>query len=253
MMARGQSKLCKDQRIANKACCSVGKEAGKSGSIDNERTPVDVKLMGSLVLNEIINMGGIFGPAEERAENATRVNSESHLGGDELCRHHGVSAEQMERVSALFSELFTASFRLCVPRIFHRTIQCMQELFVRDKILALMEEDVGPAQIPIVAKSPKTQQSIRVQLETVCETELAKAVAVLRFSLNDSFDLACALAERHGRNLHILGPPCACYFAHCIGCLETVVEGARSTGPPKHTPLKTGQNTFSARRLTIFV
>lgn len=43
---------------------------------------------------------------------------------------------------------------------------------------------------------------------------------------------------RHGRNLKKFGPPCACSFSQCIGCLEKLVSNLSSSDPIPAPPIQ---------------
>ncbi|KAN0061970.1 hypothetical protein ACQY0O_005965 [Thecaphora frezii] len=74
-----------------------------------------------------------------------------------------------------------------------------------------------------------------------CKEELADVV--LRLSTEDSFDLLCDLAVRHGRDLKTWGPPCACSFSRCLPCLERLVESIKTTPPTPPAEIKPIEST----------
>jgi hypothetical protein len=131
----------------------------------------------------------------------------------------------MRKVSRSINQLFSASFEVAVPSLFKGMIQNLQDQVLKDKIMSFVEHGLTPAQIKFASSEAATRKGIRSQIRLACEEELGDVV--LRLSTEDCFDLLCDLAVRHGRDLKLLGPPCACSFSKCLPCLERLVESVK--------------------------
>ncbi|PWN49772.1 hypothetical protein IE53DRAFT_362895 [Violaceomyces palustris] len=142
----------------------------------------------------------------------------------------------MQKVSSLLSDLFSSSFKLAVPSLFRGMVQNLQDQVLKDKIMSFIEHGFSPSLIEMMANDQTTKEGIKTQIKLACEEELGDVV--LRLSTEDCFDLLCDLAVRHGRNLKVWGPPCACSFARCLPCLERLVRSIKTTPPTPPADIK---------------
>ncbi|KAK0536779.1 hypothetical protein OC835_001916 [Tilletia horrida] len=171
------------------------------------------------------------------------------LDDEDLCDHTSLIASRMRTVNSLLTDIFTASFKMALPSLYRGMVYNLQEEIMRDKLMAMIDNGVSPKSIRTMASDPLYRQGIHSQLKHACEDELADVV--LRLSTEDAFDLLCDLAMRHGRNLRLWGPPCACSFSHCLPCLERLVNTVRTTPPPKDYSLYSNPTMDSTSRLAI--
>lgn len=125
------------------------------------------------------------------------------------------------------SDLFKESFRLATNSLFVGMTQNLQESVLKDKVISFVEIGFCSSEIEEACNSEAALDSVRDQFREACEEELADVV--LRLSTEDTFDLLCDIAARHGRQLRRWGPPCACFFCDCHHCLDTLVQRVKDT------------------------
>lgn len=155
---------------------------------------------------------------------------------DDFCDHENLNKANMLRVTELLSDLFSSSFKLAIPSLFRGMVQNLQDQVLKDKITTFVDHGFSPSLIEALAGDQSTKEGIRTQIYLACEDELGDVV--LRLSTEDSFDLLCDLAVRHGRDLKTWGPPCACSFSKCLPCLERLVQSIKATPPTPETDIK---------------
>ncbi|PWN45194.1 hypothetical protein IE81DRAFT_320366 [Ceraceosorus guamensis] len=171
--------------------------------------------------------------SQQRDYDDYMLGHDHHHGDDgeesELCDHTNVDVAVMGKVSSLLSTLFTCSFKLAVPSLYRGMVQNVQDRVLKDRLMTMIEHGHGIDEIAVTSKADGMRKTIEAQFELACEEELGDIV--LRLSTEDSFDLLCDLAVKHGRDLKTWGPPCACSFASCYTCLEALVESVKATPP----------------------
>lgn len=112
---------------------------------------------------------------------------------EQQCSHRDLSSDKMQQVSQLLSKLFTTSFRLAVPNLFHGMIQDLQDQFLMERIIAYLESGYEPPLIKSLAKDDSTREGVSAQIRMACEEELADVV--LRLSTEDCFDVICDMVS----------------------------------------------------------
>lgn len=147
-----------------------------------------------------------------------------------------LSSVRMKKVATLLSDLFSSSFRVAVPCLYRGLVQKFQDQVLKDRILRFIDEGASPELILKQSSSPIVREKISTQLRLACSTELADVV--LRLSTEDTFDLLCDLSLRHGRDIKLYGPPCACSFSRCLPCLERLVSSIKTTPQSKPPEIK---------------
>lgn len=160
------------------------------------------------------------------------------------------SAASYERISRNFRRLFLLSAKGGVATLFRGMVHNLQEETTHTQLLTLIECGCPPKGLVALSCSSQHLSAIKRQLQDICEREIGEIM--LRLATEDSFDMLCDLASTHGRDLSLWGPPCACCFAHCIGCLESMVEGVAQT-PPAVLPEKFVPDRPSEEQTSLLV
>ncbi|KAL9936719.1 hypothetical protein V8E36_004787 [Tilletia maclaganii] len=168
---------------------------------------------------------------------------------EDLCDHTGLAPTRMRTVTTLLNDIFCASFRMALPSLYRGMVYNLQDEIMRDKLMGAIDKGLSPKAIRNSLSDSVTRQEIKTQLKLACQDELGDVV--LRLSTEDAFDLLCDLAVRHGRNLRLWGPACACSFSHCLPCLERLVNTVKTTPPPKDYSLYSNPAMDSTSRLAI--
>lgn len=165
----------------------------------------------------------------ERRSIASKVFSHhSHEGENFICDHKKFDERSIKRVSQLLSDLFATHFILALPLLFYEELQRIEIEVIRATVMDCIEEGLDPIKIDSIAKDVNTESRVKAQTEKYLDK---LCLTVTRISTEDTFDLICDLSARHGRDLNKWGPPCACSFANCLGCLQTLTESVLQTQP----------------------
>lgn len=143
--------------------------------------------------------------------------------------HSDVTSCEVIAVSRLVSDLFTSSFRLAAASVFDGMIQNLVETFLKEYIMSLVQSGLSPQAVENDCSSDSTKHLMTSRLKVACDSELPDVI--LQLAVEDTFDLMCDVASRHGRNLRAWGPPCICSFCECMPCLRSVVETVTATTP----------------------
>ncbi|MCO5549590.1 hypothetical protein L7F22_003062 [Adiantum nelumboides] len=152
----------------------------------------------------------------------------SHEDEEYVCDHKKFDERSIKRVSQLLSDLFATHFILALPLLFYEELQRIEIEVIRATVMDFIEEGLDPRKINSIAKDIDTESRIKRQTEKYLDK---LCLTVTRISTEDTFDLICDLSARHGRDLNKWGPPCACSFANCLGCLQTLTESVLQTQP----------------------
>ncbi|PWN34835.1 uncharacterized protein FA14DRAFT_154269 [Meira miltonrushii] len=152
----------------------------------------------------------------------------SHQDEEYICDHKKFDEKSVKRVSQLLSDLFATHFILALPLLFYEELQRIEIEVIRATVMDFIEEGLDPRQINSIAEDVDTESRIKTQTEKYLDK---LCLIVTRISTEDTFDLVCDLSARHGRDLNKWGPPCACSFANCLGCLQTLTESVLQTQP----------------------
>lgn len=152
----------------------------------------------------------------------------SHEDAEYICNHKKFDERSIKRVSQLLSDLFATHFILALPLLFYEELQRIEIEVIRATVMEFIEEGLDPRKMNSIAKEIDATSRIKAQTEKYLDK---LCLTVTRISTEDTFDLICDLSARHGRDLNKWGPPCACSFANCLGCLQTLTESVLQTQP----------------------
>lgn len=166
--------------------------------------------------------------AEKQSITSKVFSHHSHKDEEYICDHKKFDERSVKRVSQLLSDLFATHFILALPLLFYEELQRIEIEVIRATVMDLIEEGLDPRNINSIAQDLDTESRIKTQTEKYLDK---LCLTVTRISTEDTFDLICDLSARHGRDLNKWGPPCACSFANCLGCLQTLTESVLQTQP----------------------